>query len=143
MSAHPLVRNLFGQFQNLNLLILREDLRRGWAARGAWSSGGNLCPLAHGLGGGAIVLALQRLSKAVDLEQASLDVARRLGVLPIDVYRFVRFWDDPQRFVSPNWLLGQLDALWAERLADGDCVQSILAVGVAVPLAEPELRGAR
>jgi hypothetical protein len=142
MSADPLVHNLFGRFQNLNLLILREDVRHGWAARGEWSSRGHLCPLAHGLTSGEDVLRLRRLSKAFDLEQVCREAARQLGALPIDVYRFVLLWDDSQRFVGPSWLLEQLDALWAERLADADCVQSVLVGGVVVPGAESEVPSA-
>ena len=54
MSSDLLIRDLFGRFQNLNLLILREDLRRGWAARGDWAENRSLCPLAHGLTSGQI-----------------------------------------------------------------------------------------
>jgi hypothetical protein len=131
MSAHPLVRNLFGRFQNLNLLFLREDVRRGWAARGDWSSSGNLCPLAHGLTCGEVVRQLRWLSQAFNIDVACREAAKHLGALPIDVSRFVTLWDGSAQF-GPEWLARQLDALWAERLADADCVQSVLAGGSAV-----------
>jgi hypothetical protein len=55
MPHVTLIRQLFGRFHNLNLAVLREDLRRGWAIRGDWASSGHLCPLAHGLSAGQIV----------------------------------------------------------------------------------------
>jgi hypothetical protein len=120
-----LVRTLFGRFQNLNLLVLREDLRRGDVAHGDWASIGTLCPLAHGLSAGRLVGELRRLSQAINLEEACCAAAKCLGVLPIEVYHFVREWDDSGRLGVAR-LAQRLDELWAERLADADCVQDIL-----------------
>jgi len=120
-----LVRTLFGRFQNPNLLVLREDLRRGDVTQGDWSSIGTLCPLAHGLSAGRVIGELRRLSQAINLEEASVAAAKCLGVLPVDVYQFVRMWDDSGR-LGVDWLAQRLDELWAERLADADCVQEIL-----------------
>lgn len=125
MGPQRLIHELFGRFQNLNLLVLRENLRRGKTTRGDWSSSRTLCPLAHGLSAGEIVQELHALSRAVNLEQTCLAAAKHLGALPIDVYHFVRLWDESTHF-GPAWLFGQLDLLWDERLADADCVQSLL-----------------
>jgi len=105
--------------------VLREDLRRGWAIRGDWASSGHLCPLAHGLSAGQIVQELRCVSQAVNLEEACRAAAKYLGALPIDVYRFVNLWDESGH-CGPEWLLGQLDMLWTERLVDADCVQNLL-----------------
>lgn len=48
-DVDPLVRRVFGPFQNLNLLVLLEDLRAGRVVWGDWAFGGWLCPVAHGL----------------------------------------------------------------------------------------------
>src|SRR5439155_7497834 len=92
MDIDPLIHALFGRFQNLNLLILREDLRRGLVARGNWLDGGDLCPVAHGLADGVAVAQLCWQSQAIGLKQACHGAARYLGALPADVYRFVELW---------------------------------------------------
>jgi hypothetical protein len=125
MHVHSLVRGLFSRFENLNLVMLREDLRRGLAARGDWLSSGSLCPLAHGLSDGEVVRQLRCLSQAVSLEEACCKAAAHLGAPAGDVHRFATLWDDSASF-GPDWLFGQLDALWEERLEDADCVQAIL-----------------
>src|SRR5262249_27599029 len=109
MRAPNLVRELFGRFQNLNLAILREDLRRGLVVRGNWSSGGRLCPLAHGLTDGQTVREICCVSQSYGLDEACAEVARHLNASHPDVYRFVRRWDD-FRF-APEWFLEQLDLL--------------------------------
>jgi len=125
MGPHSTVRTLFSHFQNLNLLVLREDLRRGWTARGDWSSSGTLCPVAHGLPAGVVVQQLRWISQAVNLEEACRTAARHLGASPTEVYQFVCRWDESSRF-SADTLLHQLDEIWTERLADADCLQSII-----------------
>jgi len=67
MGLQRSIRQVFGHFQNLNLLALLEDLRCGRTARGAWASGSSLCPVAHGLLGGRTVSELKILSHASDL----------------------------------------------------------------------------
>jgi hypothetical protein len=128
VRSQHLVRELFGRFHSLNLAVLREDLRRAEVAFGDWSGTGTLCPLAHGLSAGQLICELRHLSQAVDLQAACRAAARWLGTKPIHVYDFVRQWDDGgQR--SLDWLAQQLDALWKERLADADCLQTVLARG--------------
>jgi hypothetical protein len=131
MHVHSLVRDLFSRFENLNLLMLREDLRRGLAARGDWLSSGTLCPLAHGLSDGEVVRHLRCVSQAVNLEEACRVAGEHLGAPAQAVYRFVSLWDDSERH-SADWLLGQLDGLWLERLEDAECVQAVLE-GAAAP----------
>jgi hypothetical protein len=125
MAVEALVREVFGYFQNLNLLGLMQDLRQGQAARGAWSSGNRLCPVAHGLATG------RHVREAEALVQASFDpshgcnyAARALGADPWAVFRFVRFWDEGP--IYSGWLLRQLEELWDERLADANAVQEVL-----------------
>src|SRR6476659_1818863 len=121
MHVHPLVHELFSRFENLNLVILREDLRRGLAARGDWMSSGTLCPLAHGLSGGTLVRQLRCVSQAVNLEEACRVAGEHLGAPAAAVYRFVNLWDDSDRFGADE-LLGQRDLLWQERLEDAECM---------------------
>jgi hypothetical protein len=69
--------SLFAHFQNLNLLVLIEDLRRGLAASGNWAFDHTLCPVSHGMPDGATVGQLQYLSQAADLETACALAAQR------------------------------------------------------------------
>jgi hypothetical protein len=118
------VRQVFAHFQNLNLRVLIDDLRRGHVTRGNWSFAGDLCPVAHGLPGGRAVGLLRYLSQAVDLPRACRQAAQETGVPARLIERFVLSWDGGA--MSPEWLLDQLEAIWAERLADADVVQLVL-----------------
>ena len=132
MAIDPLVRDVFGRFQNLNLAVLIHDLYGGRTVRGRWSSlddRRSLCPISHGMADGAIVEQLRWASQAIDIEKACSVAAWHLGTHPITVYRFVRQWDSLGW--GTGWLIGQLEELWADRLADADTVQEILE-----PLAE-------
>src|SRR5690242_17555738 len=64
------VRQVFAHFQNLNLRVLIEDLRRGQVTRGNWAFADDLCPMAHGMPSGRTVSLLRYLSQAVDLPRA-------------------------------------------------------------------------
>ena len=79
MPVSPRIFGVFGHFQNLNLLALREDLRGGRTARQAWSSGSLLCPVAHGLPHGTEVRELRYLGQAADLPDGCEFAARHLG----------------------------------------------------------------
>lgn len=118
------VRQVFMHFQNLNLRVLIEDLRRGTISRGNWSSGDELCPVAHGLPDGHAVGVLSFLSQAVDLPRACRRAAEDLGVAPRFIERFVLGWDAGG--MSQEWLLEQLEAIWSERLADAVAVQAVI-----------------
>jgi hypothetical protein len=125
------VRQVFAHFQNLNLRVLIEDLRRGQFTRGNWSFEEDLCPVAHGLPSGRAVGLLRYLSQAVDLPRACRHAAEELGGSPRFIERFVLGWDSGD--MCPEWLLHQLEALWAERLADAEAVQSLLTDPAPAP----------
>ena len=77
MPVHARTHAVFGHFQNLNLLALLHDLASGRAAQGAWSSGGLLCPVAHGLPYRHDVLGLAALGQTADLVLGCDHAARR------------------------------------------------------------------
>jgi hypothetical protein len=124
MPVSPEIQAVFGHFQNLNLLALLQDLRDGRTAQQAWQSGSLLCPVAHGLPAGPQVRKLRALGQEADLREGCLYAARLLGAEPDAVLRFVRFWDEEA--VSRSWLLGQLEEVWEERLADAQALQGLL-----------------
>ena len=124
MTADPMIRRVFGPFQNLNLLVLVEDLRRGEAGRHQWSSGSLLCPVAHGLAAGREVADLRALDQGDQLGRACDYAARRLGADFTSVQQFVRLWDAGT--LTRSWLLHQLQGLWGERLADAEAVQELI-----------------
>lgn len=118
------IREVFGHFQNLNLLALLHDLRSRSTARQAWSTGTLLCPVAHGLPAGQQVRELSVLGQAAELADGCEYAARWLGAPPAAVLRFVRSWDDG--VLDRERLLGQLEELWQERLADAEVMQELL-----------------
>jgi hypothetical protein len=127
MPASPKIHAVFGHFQNLNLLALREDLLAGRTARQAWHAGLQLCPVAHGLPYGSHVQQLRVLGQEADLQVGCEFAARQLGADPGDVLRFVRWWDEETG--STVALLRYLDAMWHERLEDAEAVQAVLRGG--------------
>jgi hypothetical protein len=128
MPASRNIEAVFGHFQNLNLLALREDLRAGRTARQAWHMGSQLCPVAHGLPRGSHVQRLRVLGQDADLHVGCEFAAQQLGAEPEAVLRFVRWWDEET--ASTGMLLRQLDEMWEERLADAEAVQGVLETGV-------------
>jgi hypothetical protein len=124
MVISPGIRAVFGHFQNLNLLALLQDLHGARTARQAWSSGTQLCPVAHGLPGGRQVREVTILGQSADLIQGCDYVARHLGADPASVLRFVRSWDE--EVLGRDWLVQQLEELWEERLADAEAFQELL-----------------
>lgn len=126
MGRGLMVRQVFAHFQNLNLRVLIEDLRRGQVTRGNWSFlAEDLCPVAHGMPSGRAVNVLHYLCQAVDLPRACRHAAQEMGVPARFVERFVLSWDAGG--MSQEWLLDQLEAIWAERRADADAVQFVIA----------------
>lgn len=123
------VRRVFSHFQNLNLRVLIEDLRRGRVAQGNWTFDRELCPVAHGLADGRTVGQLQYVTQAVDLKRACDLAAEQIGAPSRTVYHVVTTWDFGE--LGAGWLLGQLQALWAERVADAELMQAMLADPVA------------
>src|SRR5437764_10619974 len=116
MPVSTTVRDVFGHFQNLNLLVLIQDLRAGRTTRKAWLSGSLLCPVAHGLGNGRQVRELAILGQAAALNQGCEQAAHRLGADARAILRFVSSWDDEE--LGRESLLQQLFELWDERLQD-------------------------
>ncbi len=125
MQLDPTVFNVFGHFQNLNLLVLLDDLRAGRIARGAWFDGDSLCPVAHAMPEGQTVSDLQYLGQAEALGRACDYAAERMGARPRDVERFVEMWDSCG--FTREWLIQLLETIWRERVADADAVQEVLA----------------
>jgi hypothetical protein len=133
MAVQTRVREVFGYFQNLNLLALIHDLRRGQTAHGHWASGDWLCPVAHGLPSGQHVRQAVGLGQTFGLRLSSIYAAEQIGADGPAVIRFVDAWDN-----EPNFgvrLLPQLEELWDERLADADAVQEVIqgATAAAAP----------
>lgn len=112
---HSTISDIFGRFQNLNLVVLIEDLRRNLTAAGNWASGDLLCPVAHGMPDGAAIERLKYLSQAVNLDAACRYAACELGTHDVIVRRFVDQWDATP---AAAWLLNELEQIWAERLED-------------------------
>jgi hypothetical protein len=124
MPAPSTIRDVFGHFQNLNLLVLVQDLRDGRTARHAWFSGSEWCPVAHGLPAGQQLRALAALGQSADLSKGCEYAAQHLGADSDAVRRFVRSWDEET--FNDVWLLRQLEEIWEERLEDAEAVQEVL-----------------
>lgn len=124
MAIASRVRDIFGYFENLNLLVLLEDLRMERAARQGWSRGKQLCPIAHGLPTGFLIRELTRLGQSADLARGCDHAARHLGANSSAIQRFISLWDEGS--ISPNWLLHQLEELWGERLENACAVQELI-----------------
>jgi len=138
MPTHvdPGIRGVFDYFQNLNLLVLVEDLRRGQTVRRAWHARGQLCPVAHGLPAEQQVREVCSADQEVGyLNRACIFAARILGAKPEEVVHFVEIWDSEK--ISANDLRQQLESLWNERLADADLMQELLRDSSPAP--EPEV----
>jgi len=119
------ILNVFGHFQNLNLLALMHDLRDNMTAREDWATSAKLlCPVAHGLSSGQQVREVNLLGDIANLERACAYAAASLGADAGAVIRFVRAWDE--RAISTELLLMQLEEIWEERLADAEAVQAVL-----------------
>ncbi|HTU23541.1 MAG TPA: hypothetical protein VMG10_36230, partial [Gemmataceae bacterium] len=69
MSISAIIRDVFGHFQNLNLLALLHDLQQDRTARQTWANGRLLCPIAHGLPAGQQVQRLSVLGQIAELGQ--------------------------------------------------------------------------
>jgi hypothetical protein len=125
MSVTPSIHDVFGRFQNLNLLVLLHDLRANQAPRQTWARGNTLCPVAHGLASEKRVRKLCVVAEFADLRRACAYVAQELRANHGAVFGFVRSWDDGS--LSQAWLYEQLVELWEERLADAELLEDLLA----------------
>jgi hypothetical protein len=131
MGQGVTVRQIFTHFQNLNMRLLIEDLRRGLVTRGNWSFAEDLCPVAHGMPTGQAVGLLRYLSQAVDLPRACRLAAQETGMPARSIEHFVLSWDSGA--MSAEWLLVQLQTIWSERLTDADAVQGLLSHASTYP----------
>ncbi len=132
MPLLPNIREVFGRFQNLNLLFLVHDLRAGRTPRQAWRRGADLCPVAHGMPHEEHVNELHALGQAEDLEDGCEFAARVIGADFESLLRFVRSWDES--VLSTGALLRQLEELWDERLTDAVTAQDFLQAAPPSPL---------
>jgi hypothetical protein len=119
----PNLHEIFARFQNLNLLILIQDLRRHLCTSGDWETDNELCPVAHGMPDGATVHHLKYLSQSVNLERACGYAATVLGTYGEAVRRFVDLWD---AYPYPHWLLHVLEKIWHERSEDAAAAQGVM-----------------
>ncbi len=125
MSISAAIRSVFGRFQNLNLLALINDLRANRVAREDWVAGSLLCPIAHGLASREQVRELNLVGEFANLQSACMEAARYIGASPFDIACFVKCWD--ACVLTTEALLCHLEDIWAERLADAEAVQAVLA----------------
>ena len=132
---NSIIQGVFGHFQNLNLLVLIDDLRRERVTHDAWAAGKLLCPVAHGMPVGQLVSDLRYLGQTAKLERACNYAARHLGADPANVHRFVELWDS--HTFSTTWLLWQLKLIWKERQADADAVQHVIVGTSNVSFSDP------
>jgi hypothetical protein len=127
------IRRVFATFQGLNLAILREDVRRGLVAREHWFMKNQyghietLCPIAHGWVGPGLFRMTSHGWLCMSVESA-----RFLGEAADNADRFIEWWDGCDPKYTTKRLLEILDDLWAERLADADAVQGVIAEAGAV-----------
>lgn len=120
---------IFGRFQNLNLLFLREDLIRGIVARGKWVDYVQkiTCPLQHGQPG---------LCSAEGCDGPKL---KNLGFsdwysIECVGFRFVCWWDEQtwmpgsyEKAYATRLVLEAVNELLDERRADSDAVQEMIS----------------
>ncbi len=118
------IHDVFGRFQNLNLLALLHDLRNSRTAHADWSSGNLLCPLAHGLTSGQQVREVNFLGQIANLKRACAYAAECLGADYETVVRFVKSWDD--HTLGAEVLIRYLEEIWSERLDDAEAVQEVI-----------------
>lgn len=109
-------RPIFEQFKDLNLFVLRENLRLGRVIYRHWNGpGGLMCPYRHGTASWC-----RNWIRGVSAEACTL---------------FVQWWDmkvpwwdlfGVRRRRARHQLLQLVESILAERLADADAMQQIL-----------------
>lgn len=122
------IRDIFSRFQNLNLVFLIEDLKRGLVARSFWvapredhRAPTSTCPIAHGWSQArhdcrTMVVRLPYEDIGPGLEAVSLGT------------EFIIWWDEPDDHVARRSLLIHiLKGILQERMDDADAVQAITA----------------
>ena len=108
MPILPAVHQVFGHFQNLNLLALLNDLGNGESVRQAWFSSGRLCPVAHGLPAGQQVRELTIWARPPTSAKVAITPPSILAPILTLCCASFRSWDEG--VVRHEWLLRQLQA---------------------------------
>lgn len=124
-------KDLFGRFQNLNLINLKIDLERREVPMGVWYFQGYngfdfttfICPMAHGIDCSVKIKEDERVIRESNW-------ARR-GWPVNDVYDFLHWWDGRSYLGGTKderreKLTQLINSMWQERVDDADSVQEIL-----------------
>lgn len=117
-------RPLFERFQNLNLIRLIHDLEDGRVHQGEWYLIDGLPPLEE-------VTAMCPLAHGLDRDAGDNAYDRALSIFGVEysnggdniVNQFTEWWDGAKR----RSFLPMLRLILAERLADADAVQEVIA----------------
>jgi hypothetical protein len=132
MSAEQF-RPIFERFQNLNLIVLLEDLRKGQVARNSWTTkisykpiSIEICPIAHGWS--------KYISPEVNGKyfftfpsDRNIKSAEMIGVDVKNIKSFLHWWDSAKSYMEVTQeLLQLLQSILDERLADADVVQEVI-----------------
>jgi hypothetical protein len=117
-------RYIFEKFQNLNLLVLLEDLRRDQVASSSWRKWvfypdssypvATLCPLMHGV-----------CKYDITLRGYAEGASTSIGIGNPEVFEFTSWWDF---HTNKDGLIQLLESIYKERLEDADAVQNMLEV---------------
>lgn len=113
------IKRLFARFENLNLFVLIADLRGKSCAYASWIDGRHSCPIAHGFRNGTV-------NYADDDEQIYLHA----GIPKTEwaaATQFIGWWDDGAFDNVDSFLFEVLEEIAAERMADADAVQAVIA----------------
>lgn len=119
------LRSIFERFNNLNLLNLRESLKRRTAAYGSWFDGFGWCPLAHGWASCVKDEPDESYDTAAMLAAGLQDHELSLG------RSFYDWWDEPsigwlERRARAAQLLRVLDEIWRVRANEAEKAQTAL-----------------
>jgi len=122
-------KDLFGRFQNLNLINLKIDLESHLVSMGMWAYKDlgdiHMCPMAHG-----VDCSINR-REVVDDKYKREAVWKSKGWPVSDIYDFA-FWWDGKSYLGGDYkerqeqLTQLINSMWQERLDDANTVQEIL-----------------
>lgn len=114
-----LVRKIFSQFKDLNLVFLMEDLRLGLVAHKNWVDCETrlMCPLQHGFD-----------VYSTDCMSVFKYLGNYFHLAAEDVISFVNIWDARSHCISlsSETLLSYLEEIWKERMEDAEAVQEVI-----------------
>ena len=113
------LKDIFGRFDNLNLVTLIGNLEEGRVIRYHWRQGSFMCPLWHQLGGSAEAGSLLGNSSSGG------SFAQAAGLVDEETATsFISWWDSREN--KQGRLLETVREIFDERLQDADAVQSVL-----------------